>query len=242
MSLADKENIKISEILPKEVLNDIKEALSDQNADINTSNGDIATSEQLDTDGKEVASASEAERIEDKKERSEYGKFKNPQELMRAYKELEKEFTRRSQRLAELESGATKQSEAYSDEGEWRIAVDKFFEQTPSARAFAKDIANEIISHPELKQDKNCLDAALTRVLLNKFRTPEQLMGDGEFLKNYVFASEQVRDAVISQYLDGLRRGQPPFVMTDGGVQCVAPKSKPKSIQEAGVMFLKNNK
>ena len=166
------------------------------------------------------------------------GKFKNPQELLRAYGELEKEFTRRSQKLKELESG----KKSPMSEEAWKGAVDKFFKEIPSARAFAKDIANEIIKNPSLREDENCLNVALMRVLTDKFRTPEQLMADGQFLNDYVFSSERVRDAIIANYLDGVRQGVPPYTLHGGGMQCVAPKVKPKTIEEAGVMFLKNNK
>ncbi|MCM1306467.1 MAG: hypothetical protein NC037_06145 [Bacteroides sp.] len=166
------------------------------------------------------------------------GKFKNPQELLRAYGELEKEFTRRSQRLKELESA----KKSPMDGEAWKSAVDKFFKEIPSAKAFAKDIANEIMQNPELKEDENCLNVALMRVLTDKFRTPEQLMSDGQFLNDYVFSSERVRNAIIADYLDDVRRGVPPYTLHGGGMQCVAPKVKPKTIEEAGAMFLKNNK
>lgn len=166
------------------------------------------------------------------------GKFKNPQELLKAYGELEKEFTRKSQKLRELENG----KQPLKTDEEWKSAVDKFFNEIPSAKAFAKDIANEILKNPELKEDANCLNVALLRVLTDKFRTPEQLMDDGQFLNDYVFSSEKVRDAVIANYLDGVRRGVPPYTLHSDGMQCVAPKVKPKTIEEAGFMFLKNNK
>lgn len=174
---------------------------------------------------------------ENKQEQT-YGKFKNPQELLKAYGELEKEFTRRSQRLKELESG----KQPVKSEEDWKCAVDKFFNQIPAAKAFAKDIANEIIKNPELKEDANCLNVALVRVLADKFRTPDQLMQDGQFLNDYVFSSEKVRDAIIADYLDGVRGNMPPHTLSRGGLQCVAPKVKPRTIEEAGFMFLKNNK
>lgn len=235
------------------------------------------------------------------------GKFKNPKELLRAYCRLEKEFTKRSQRLAKLEeelqqtkSGSFENSDenflhgnslqsfrhensdgnsdencernsnddcesnsaenfqlteqesagqknaeqknaVFENEEEWKAAVDKFFEKTPSAKAFAKDIANAILDDPDLKADANCLNIALTRVLLDKFRTPEQLMSDGEFLEKYVFASKAVQDGIITRYLEGLLAGKPPYTLSAGGMQCVAPQKRPKSIEEAGLMFLKNN-
>ena len=78
------------------------------------------------------------------------------------------------------------------------------------------------------------------RVLAAKFRTPEQLMSDGQFLNDYVLTSTAVKAAVVDGYLKGLRAGQPPVVMRDGGQFGVAPRIVPKSIEEAGGLFLKD--
>ena len=72
-------------------------------------------------------SGREKKEKEEQKEQN-LGKFKNPQELLRAYGELEKEFTRKSQRLKELESGASENCEL--SEEKWKEAADKFFEKT----------------------------------------------------------------------------------------------------------------
>ena len=201
------------------------------------------------------AEAQAAENIENKQYN--LGKFKNPQELLRAYGELEREFTRRSQRLKELEkdlqSKDGQQNGSPSDGGqsnggqpimsdeEWKGAVDKFFKEIPAAKAFAKDIANMLITNPNMREGRDCLNSALVAVLAEKFRTPEQLMNDGQFLNDYVLCSEKVKNAVISQYLDDVRKGMPPHTIRNGGLQCVAPKVKPRTVEEAGIMFLKNN-
>lgn len=183
-------------------------------------------------------SGREKKEKEEQKEQN-LGKFKNPQELLRAYGELEKEFTRKSQRLKELESGANENCE-FSEE-KWKEAADKFFQQTPSAKPFAREIASKIMEEPSLKNDKNCFNVALTKVLLDKFRTPEQLMQDGQFLNNYVLSSDKVKSAVIEEYLRTLRTGQPPKTLADDGLACVSLARKPKTVEEAGIMFLKNN-
>lgn len=175
---------------------------------------------------------------EEQKEQN-LGKFKNPQELLRAYGELEKEFTRKSQRLKELESGASENCEL--SEEKWKEAADKFFEKTPTAKPFAREIASKIMEEPSLKNDKDCFSVALTKVLLDKFRTPEQLMQDGQFLNDYVLSSDKVKSAVIEEYLRTLRAGQPPKTLADDGLACVSLARKPKTVEEAGIMFLKNN-
>lgn len=183
-------------------------------------------------------SGREKKEKEEQKEQN-LGKFKNPQELLRAYGELEKEFTRKSQRLKELESGASENCEL--SEEKWKEAADKFFEKTPTAKPFAREIASKIMEEPSLKNDKDCFNVALTKVLLDKFRTPEQLMQDGQFLNDYVLSSDKVKSAVIEEYLRTLRAGQPPKTLADDGLACVSLARKPKTVEEAGIMFLKNN-
>ncbi len=175
---------------------------------------------------------------ENKEQKQNFGKFKNPSELYKAYCELEREFTKRSQKLKQLES----EQGGFASEEQWREAVDKFFNETPSAKSFAKEIACKIMEEPQLKNDRNCLSVALTRVLLDKFKSPEELMQDGQFLEKYVFGSKDVKDRIVSEYLSSVRNGQPPIILVENGTQCVAPSLKPRTIQEAGMMFLKNNR
>ncbi len=166
-------------------------------------------------------------------------KFKNPEELLKAYRELEKEFTRRSQRLAQLENGGEIKERS---EEEWKQKVEEFFNKTPTAKPFAKDIAKELIAHPELKSRDGCLDTALTRVLVEKYRSPEQLLLDGEFLNKYVLSSPTVKKAVVESYLRDLEAGIPPVVLCDGGEINIAHSSKPKTVSEAGALFYKQQK
>ena len=179
-----------------------------------------------------------AESADKQDKKQSFGKFKNPEELLKAYLELEKEFTKKSQKLKTLEASNDEQD---FDEESFKAAADKFFDETPSAKPFAKDIAIKIMEQPDLKRDKNCLSVALVKVLIDKFRTPEQLMQDGQFLKDYVLSSSKVKDAIINEYLQGLKEGQPPITLSANGMQCVAPSKKIRSIEEAGRMFLKNN-
>ncbi len=86
------------------------------------------------------------------------------------------------------------------------------------------------------------MDIALNQVLIDKFRTPEQLIADGQFLEEFVLTSQAVKDAVISKYLKEVREGRPPKTLTADGINGIAPNRKPQSIEEAGMMFLKNNK
>lgn len=235
---------KIADAMSAEELAAVAAVLADEKAE-ETGERDVVPEEekeQNDAPDKSERSESGEAQIKDKN-KSEVGKFRNPEELMRAYNELEKEFTRRSQRLAEAERKLKEKEAPFNpDEEEWKATVDKFFERTPSAKPFAKDMARELMAHPELRRDANCLNNALTRVLVAKFRTPEQMLQDGQFLNDYVLTSTAVKAAVIEGYLKGLKDGKPPVVMQGTGELGVTPRKNPKSIEEAGNLFLKDNK
>lgn len=130
--------------------------------------------------GKVTAEPAEAEK---KMAAAGLGKFGSVDALIAAYSGLEAEFTRRSQRLKELEEGNKAQNMPA--------------EGAPSPK-------------------------------------PEELLAAA--LKD-----DDVRNAVIGQYLKGLTGGQSvPLVV--GGVSSAAPRIAPKTVKEAGTLaqeFLK---
>ncbi len=229
--------IEVGEEIANAILGD------SQNGDFIEQNaqGEVPVAQiEIKTQTNQTAQGDSVESADKQDKKQSFGKFKNPEELLKAYQELEKEFTKKSQKLSKLKALADGESQGFDDES-FKVAADKFFENTPSAKPFAKDIALKIIEKPELKKDKNCLSVALMQVLIDKFRTPEQLMQDGQFLNDYVLSSSKVKDAIIGAYLKDIRDGQPPATLSGDGLQCVAPSKKIRSIEEAGRMFLKNN-
>lgn len=166
-------------------------------------------------------------------------KFKSVEELEKAYNELEKEFTRRCQKLAKYEKEIGQSTETPR---EWKAKVDKFFDETPDAKQFAREIAGEISKDTSLRSRSDCLEVALTRVLLSQYRAPRDLATDEEFLKEHILGSDFVKKAVIDGYMKDLRAGKPPVLINKAGQNTVAPRNKPQSIQEAGRLFQQHNK
>ena len=132
---------------------------------------------------------------------------------------------------------------AAPEEGEEKLKreTEEFFSALPAACAHAADIANCLKEHPELMREPDCLYKAFARYAAGALRTPEQLMADGQFLKDHVLTSTAVKAAVIGEYLGELRKGAPPAVLGSGGLSCVLPPRTPASIEEAGRLFLKQN-
>ena len=138
------------------------------------------TAEAENNRGAETCAADTAE-AEESSAAAAYGKFADARALYSAYLALEAEFTRRSQRLKELEGG-------------------------------------------------------------NKAQPDDAPSRTGETSENSAPLTEEVRRAVIEDYLKTVAAGKGAPILT-GGVGCAAPKSTPRSVSEAGKLvrqFLKN--
>ncbi len=125
-------------------------------------------------------------------------KFKSVDALVKAYEQLEAEFTRRSQRLKALEEERAEAKRA-QEEGRAQAAQPSAEEEKPEKAP----VSSEAMGAEEL------------------FRAVEQ--------------REDVRARVVSEYLASLK-GVP--LLAGGGVGVTAPKTRAKSIAEAGDLAL----
>jgi hypothetical protein len=180
----------------------------------------------------------------DTKETS-YGKFKSGEALVKAYNSLESEFTKRSQRLKELESKGEENAEkavepvpakAVYEEAGWQEKVTEFIGKNPAAREFAEEIAELIMTDDALGRDKRCLETAFERVLARKYRAPSELAQDQTFIDSYILNNPVVKDRIIADYMESLSGVRPPELMIKKGEIPLAPPMRPRSLAEAGAM------
>lgn len=158
---------------------------------------------------------------------SQYGKFKDADSLFSAYNNLQAEFTRKCQRLSELEKleqekCAENEKQANEipvfDEENWQDVVTSFLEKHEDAKQFASEISGYILANPELKNNKNALDIAWANVISQKYKSPEKLISDDKFVEDYVLKDEQIKEKVLSKYLKDIEsKKMPPFVTRSSG-------------------------
>ena len=128
--------IKVDEVIANAILSD-----EVQNGDFMSQiPTDKVTVEAIDEniDAIDKASENEKEDTEKQDNNKSFGKFKNPEELLKAYRELEKEFTKKSQKLAKLEAQKDDDNQGFDDDS-FKVAVDKFFENTQIGRASCRE-------------------------------------------------------------------------------------------------------
>lgn len=159
-----------------------------------------------------------------------FGKFRTGEELLQAYNSLESEFTRRSQRIKELE---TKLGKTLENE-KWDSRVSELKKRYPVADGLDGAIAEYVGAHKELIESDNCLEKALLGVLAERFSpnsAPEGNPGKvGEGQNAY-------KNRIIAEYLEGVSKSAPPSVETGGEIPVVLPV-RPSTVREASKVAL----
>jgi hypothetical protein len=189
------------------------------------------------------------------------GKFKDVESLSKAYAELESQFTKKSQRLSQLEKdlNALKSGQSSKDaesallsentkqgpgfvplyqREDWRSKVDAFLSNNPKAIPMSHEIASLIVEDSGIANSEYPLELAFSKILAKKYTPVQALAESEEFLENYIYKNDAVKSKIIEGYLKELSlTNAPPMTISDsGGEISITPPNKPASISEAGKM------
>ena len=190
------------------------------------------------------------------------GKFRSVDALVRAYEALQSEFTRRSQRLKELEREADNSLSlaegARGGNGAEKLRInaaqkraegkdfDRFVSELESVRAQTEKTPKSQVEQPELpifgglgqgvSESEIGIEQTIAKPSVAGGRGGESLSDDAlyELVKN----DEKVRLKIIGEYLNSIGKSGAPL-MKGGAGTLVAPPLKPKTIDEAGNMALR---
>ncbi len=157
-----------------------------------------------------------------------FGKFKDGESLLKAYNSLESEFTKKSQRLSELERERTMAVQASERRNDIDRRVDEFVTKFDSVRPFSSALKES------LNQDQNLnLEEEAVRLITNNYKRAEDYAIDSEFLNNYIYSNKDIRDKIVKDYLSNVVQSSPIRVESSGNILLSAPRV-PTTIEEAG--------
>lgn len=187
-----------------------------------------------------------------KEQGSSYGKFKDAISLLSAYNNLQAEFTRKSQKLAELEkqSAPSKNLDAsqkindVSENGanlplyknaDWRKMVNDFLGEHPEARDEAKAMSKILLENGDIARSKDCLMLAYKLSLANKYVKPALLANDDEFLNTYIVNNSRAKELIIDEYIKSLKNRPTAPAIISGQAKSISPTPAKKitSLDEA---------
>lgn len=176
-------------------------------------------------------------------EGSPLGKFKDAEVLLDAYNELQSEFTRKCQKLSEVQKQLEEQKTAEdgdkdglnsSKEFAWSGKLDEFLQNHHNADKMMEDITNEIINDENLSDCDDALDKAYYRIMEKKFIPHDDLAKNEEFLNKYIYSNDVIKNKIINDYISSLQDIKSPIqTIKMGQIGSVASTPRFNSLSDA---------
>ena len=179
-----------------------------------------------------------------------FGKFKNAEALLEAYNNLQSEFTKKCQLLSQMQKDKMDENQIDSEETinqeceeEKQKKLEQDFQSFLDANSEAKLYEDEIkqrFNNSSITNQSNPYEVAWARVVLEHLKDGKQKESD-PIINNYVLSDEKVRNQIILDYLNGLIKHKPPYVISSQGGERVSSVEldTPTSLAEAKEMVSK---
>ena len=163
------------------------------------------------------------------------GKFKSVDDLFEAYNNLQAEFTRKSQRLSELEKDKMFET---SQDNVIENKFQTFLSKNQEAAVYADEIKSRAMQSESLKNDDACFDIVWAEMLYEKLSGPNK--AKEPIVQNLVLKDEELKNLVIENYMKQLQEQKTPVIMSSNSgervTKTVAPK--PDSFEQAKKIVL----
>lgn len=170
-------------------------------------------------------------------------KFKDVKDLEEAYLNLQSEFTRKCQKLSELEkeNSKIKNVEPFYQKAEWGDYVKQFLQSNNHANNYASEIMEILIQDKVMASAPNSLELAFNKILASKYKSEEQLAFDETFLEKHIYSNKVIKDKIIAEYVKELKKNKSPQIINTSktGSLNLTPNLKPSNISEAGEIVKK---
>ncbi len=157
-----------------------------------------------------------------------FGKFKDAESLLKAYTNLEAEFTKKSQRLADLEAHNSQEVEKQNRQAEIDKKVDEFVAKFDAVKPFSSALKETLTN----TNDANLAEESV-KLLVKNYKRAEDFASDSEFLNNYIFSNTEIKDKIIKDYVSKITQSSPIKMESSSNILLSKP-SLPTTIAEAG--------
>ena len=143
---------------------------------------------------------------------------------------MQTEFTKKSQRLSELENSKTE----FTREEKINRALKELENNHNIAQRFSQEI-KQSIKEIETEDYRQIAQEELLKTLEKNYKSANEYVEDEQFLANYIYNNQTIRDNIIRDYLANLTNTAPARVVSNiSGSIPISPPNTPATIQEAG--------
>ena len=167
------------------------------------------------------------------------GKFKDADSLLQAYNNLQSEFTKKCQTLSTL-TKTLEENKENSLPSKQKIALEKIDEFLATHQNFleSKQDIIELIPKDQDFSPQEIINSIISNYAINNFKSEKDMVKDNNFLKNFIYNNDKIKQVIIQQYFDDINLNKAPQVISNhkGAHSPITPKSRPKDLKEAGNM------
>lgn len=165
-----------------------------------------------------------------------YGKFKDAQTLLEAYNSLQAEFTRKSQKLAEIQK-QIEENAVFSKSD----SLENILTNATDLEKYKKEVTEILDNDIELSNLPNKNFVAV-KIIKEAERKTADTLNNQDFIDKYIQNNNAIKDKIISEYLSTLNETQaPPKVISGNSSNIYFSPSldMPKTLKDASEILTK---
>ena len=193
--------------------------------------------EQLTPTNAQTTQSAEAEENLGVADSKQFGKFKDVNALLDAYNSLQAEFTRRCQKVKELEREIKSQDKEQITNNSPLSDFEREKEYFLTAFPDAQQKIHALLDCTAKSSDdsKGRLGRAYVKMLEDDYKKREEYYKSPDYLIKAISEIPNLKEGVIMEYLKQVEASKPTVKLYsgDGGI-AITPSSKPKNIADAG--------
>ena len=179
----------------------------------------------------------EPENISENANSSIYGKFKDAKTLFEAYNSLQSEFTRKSQKLAEIQKQLDENNALSKSDSIDEILSDT----TTDLDKYKKEITEILENDTEISNLPNKNRVAF-KILKETENRIANILNNPEFMDKYIESKQEIKDKIIREYLSNQNNfpSTPKVISGNASNIYFSPSiSSPKTLKDAGEILSK---
>lgn len=159
------------------------------------------------------------------------GKFKDVNALLEAYENLEKEFTKKCQRLSELEKDKTQEENKFNLEIDTKLKA--FLSDNGEATSYSEMLKEKVLNDDSLKKMDDPFSYVWAEIVFDRLKGSNN--SDENILTDYIMNNEKIKNMVIENYVNQLTGNKSPIKISSSGkrVATSVVTQKPETLSDA---------
>ena len=128
-----------------------------------------------------------------------------------------------------MESENIKTQNEITFKAEQEKRVDEFVSKFDVVKPFSSALKESLMSGEEVDIKEEAL-----RLISKTYKSAEDYSRDDEFLNNYIFSNQEIKDKIVKDYLSKITQNSPIKVDSSSTSITLTPAKAPSTIKEAG--------